>query len=77
MSDEDYINDLVRVTPHLSNYFLALSLLMDPTGQLRYGDVFVPIVIALLSFAWLRMFPIISRDGPTSPPQSSVCLLSI
>ena len=66
VSDEDIINDVVKVTPHVSNYFLGLSVLMAPTGELTDGEVFVPIVIALLSFAWLRIFPIISRDGPTS-----------
>ena len=64
MCDEEIINDLVKVTPHVSNYFLGLSGLMDPTGELADGELFVQIVIALLSFAWLRIFPIISRDGP-------------
>ena len=66
VSDEDIINDVVKVTPHVSNYFLGLSALMAPTGQLADGEVFVPIVIALLSLCRLRIFPIISRDGPRS-----------
>ena len=66
MSDEDIINDVVKVTPHVSNYFLGLSALMAPTGQAnsQTANFLLRIVIALLSVAWLRIFPIITRDGP-------------
>ena len=64
--DEEIINDLVKVTPHVSNYFLGLSALMAPPSELTDGKLFVPIVIALLSFARLRIFPIIGWVYPES-----------